>query len=155
MRLRDAAALPPLLDTPMSKTDVGGHLGSGVPPAEQFIKGLCHTSLLPLDRLSSQGRTTHPVTPDAPGRTIRPMGKATTPTRFKQNFCAKLKAAREFRGITQEDMAKRLDILPNTYSKYEKRSLMPHYLLVQASIILDVTPDYFYGFEALAKASSQ
>lgn len=153
--LVNSPTLLPLLGSPVTDTDIGSHLATGIPPAEKLVKGFSHNNLVALDRLSSQERTTRPVTGGKAIRTIRPMGKAATPTRFKQTFCAKLKAAREFRGLSQEEMAKRLHILPNTYSKYEKRSLMPHYLLVQASVILDVTPDYFYGFEPVAKVANQ
>lgn len=149
--LVDTPALLPLLGGPGRHANVGGHLAAGIPPAKQFIKGLRHMSVVPLDRMSSQGRTTRPVTPDDASRTMCPMGKATTPARFRREFCARLRSAREFRGFSQEEFAKKLHVLPNTYSKYERRSPMPHYLVPLACGFLDISPDYLYGLDEEAQ----
>lgn len=49
-------------------------------------------------------------------------------------------------------MAKALGLLPNTYSKYESRSLLPHHLMLRACEILKINLEYLYGVAAAANA---
>lgn len=72
------------------------------------------------------------------------MGKASTPTQFKRDFCKRLAAARVMAGLEQAEFAQQLGLLPNTYSKYERRSLLPHYLVARAARILNVDVDFLF-----------
>lgn len=141
----NSTALPPLLNGPGTFTNVVGHLGDGVPAIENFVQGgNRHVDVLPGDNLSRQERTTLPVTVSHRHRTMRPMSRATTPTTFKKEFCQRLKAARVMAGLDQPTFAKLLGILPNTYGKYERRSLLPHYLIPLACEILGISPNQLY-----------
>ena len=69
---------------------------------------------------------------------------------FIAAFQARLKRAREERGMTQRQMAISLDLPVSTYKKYETRpgSSFPSYLLPDLSIILDQPLGYWiYGHE--------
>ena len=142
---RNPLALPPLLNGPGALADVVGHFGNGLPTIENVfeVRNL-HNTLLPGDNLSRQERTALPVTKSGKARTIRPMSRATTPTTFKKEFCQRLRAARVMAGLDQPTFAKMLGLLPNTYGKYENRSLLPHYLVPVACEILGITPDRLY-----------
>jgi len=83
------------------------------------------------------------------------MGKASTPASFKRDFCRRLKIAREFNRLEQADMAKALGLLPNTYSKYESRSLLPHHLMLKACEILKIDLGYLYGVDAGPNAKAR
>jgi DNA-binding XRE family transcriptional regulator len=52
-----------------------------------------------------------------------------TEDEFTQNFLARIRAAREFKGFSQAQMATLLGIGLGTYNKYETRTVMPHFLL--------------------------
>jgi DNA-binding XRE family transcriptional regulator len=136
---RNAPSLLPLADRPMSLGNVDSHFGKRVPEPEHLVNGF-HGDVIAWDNLSRQGSTTRPVTASPAGGTIRPMGKASTPTAFKKEFCQRLKAARIMAGIGQAEFAKELGLLLNTYNKYETRSLLPHYLIPRACEILGVDP---------------
>lgn len=149
---RNASALSPLLDAPMSDAHVRRHFRDGLPAIEQFREGL-HAPLIPLDNQSSQDQTRGPVTEFARARTMCPMGKASTPLTFKKAFCQRLKAARVVAGLEQAQFAEMLGLLPNTYSKYEKRSLLPHYLVARACDILGVDANFLFTGAASGKKS--
>lgn len=140
---RDAASLLPLTDLPMTFANGLGHLGQGIPHLENIANGF-HAGVITWDNLSRQGKTTRPVTASRTQRTIRPMGKATTPTAFKKEFCQRLKAARIMAGLDQAEVAQELGLLLNTYNKYETRSLLPHYLIPRACEILGIEPDVLF-----------
>jgi DNA-binding XRE family transcriptional regulator len=148
----DTPALPPLADLPMTRPNIGREVGMGGPKTEQILKG--HRDVISLDTLSSKGPTSHPVTEAEQERTICPMSKATPRARFQKEFCHRLKTAREFRDLTQEEMAKKLGVLANTYSTYERRSPMPHYLVLQACEILGISTDHLYGLDKTAEKAA-
>ncbi len=74
------------------------------------------------------------------------MGKATTPTKFRNDFCRRVRAARVLAGLNQPEAAAMLGVKEDTYSKYERRTAMPHYLIPRACQLFRVTPDELYGF---------
>lgn len=57
---------------------------------------------------------------------------------FNNGYCARLKAARDQRGWTAEQMATALGIPPDRYRKYEFRSPMPVYLIERFCIIAGI-----------------
>lgn len=68
----------------------------------------------------------------------KPKRRDTTPRQYRISFIARVKAVREAMPpvdgkdkFTQEDMAMLLGIDQGKYKQYEKRSLMPHDLLVE------------------------
>jgi DNA-binding XRE family transcriptional regulator len=157
--LGNAVPLVPLADTGSIEAKVGCHFGDRGPKSENRVEGsetwrakLLHVGLIERDNLSRQSRTTRPVTRSVgPGKLLH-MGKATTPTKFKTEFCQRLKAARIMAGLEQADFAKALGLLPNTYNKYETRSLLPHYLIPLACELLEIDPKYlYYGEKVLRK----
>lgn len=73
------------------------------------------------------------------------MGKATTPAKFRRDFCRRVRAARVLAGMNQPEAAQALGVKEDTYSKYERRTAMPHYLIPKACHFFGVTPDELYG----------
>ncbi len=143
---RNPSTLLPLLGTPGADANFRSHLDGGFPAAEHLVERL-HGTVIRLDNMSSQGETACPVTVRLPDRTMCPMGKASTPAQFKKDFCKRLAAARLVKGLSQPEFALKLGLLPNTYSKYEKRSLLPHHLIPRAVDILEVTERFLFTGE--------
>lgn len=54
---------------------------------------------------------------------------------FNTAYCARVRAARDHRGWTAEQMATALGIPPDRYRKYEVRSPLPLYLVERFCII--------------------
>ncbi len=55
------------------------------------------------------------------------MGRGTTNSDFVEDFCRRVKAAREMAGFDDRDaFAKKMGIVPDTYSRYEQRTPLPH-----------------------------
>ena len=69
--------------------------------------------------------------------------KESTKTKFKAGYAMRLKMARQDAGYTQKEFAKLLDIPPDTYSKYERRSELPPSLLVAVCNITGHDPWFF------------
>lgn len=76
------------------------------------------------------------------------MGRGTSPLKFKLEFCRRVKAAREFRRMSQSEVAAELGVEVNTYSTYERRTLLPHHLIPKACATLGVPAEYFFGADA-------
>lgn len=65
----------------------------------------------------------------------RQLGKS----RFRDEFCHRLKDLREKAEETQVTMARKLEIDPRAYAKYETRTPLPPHLIVRVCAILSVT----------------
>lgn len=141
--LRDALALFPLQDSANGFATVGRHVGRPLPDFKNFSK-VTHCDYLSHDELSRQMMITRRVTECQAPRTISAMGRRVTPSKFKSEFCGRLKAARIVAGLTQAEMAQKLGELPNTYTTYEKRTLLPHDLIPLACEILGVDETYLF-----------
>lgn len=61
---------------------------------------------------------------------------------FNAALCARVKRLREERGVTAEQMAKLLHVPAERYRKYEKRSVMPHYLIENFALIVGRDIEY-------------
>lgn len=61
---------------------------------------------------------------------------------FENALCARVKALREEKGWTAEQMAIALGIPPDRYRKYENRSPMPQYLIPRFALVVDRTSEY-------------
>lgn len=84
------------------------------------------------------------------------MAKETPITTFKDQFTARVAHARHRAGYTQATMAEALGFgddpsAQGKYHKYEKRSLMPHYLIPQFCALCDVTVGWLYNGPAVAR----
>jgi transcriptional regulator with XRE-family HTH domain len=71
---------------------------------------------------------------------------------FKDQFTARVAFARHKAGYTQATMAEALGFGPaddskaqGKYHKYEKRSMMPHYIIPQFCALCDVTVGWLYN----------
>lgn len=153
--LGDAPTLAPFLGGPMSDAQFISHLRDGIPAFDNFKNGLDfgHDRHNVPDSQSGQGRTRRSVTEISPKRTMCPMGKATTPTSFKVIFCQRVKSARTMTGQSQVEVAAQLGISADTYSKYERRSLPPHYLIPRLCDVLEVEADFLFGSGRKKKAA--
>lgn len=122
----DPLSLAPLLDSPMIPVDGLSHVGERVPDFEN-IGDRVHARHNAPDELSESRRITYPVTKSARKRTICPMGRGTTNADFVEDFCRRIKAAREMAGYADRDeFAKRMGIEKDTYFRYETRTPLPH-----------------------------
>jgi transcriptional regulator with XRE-family HTH domain len=78
------------------------------------------------------------------------MGKSTTSPAFKRAFTANTRAAREFAGLTQAQMAQRLGIGgQDDYKGYENSRLLPHRLIPLFCEICGVTPNGLFTGQIL------
>lgn len=67
------------------------------------------------------------------------MAKDTAASRYRADFIARTKAAREAKdGLTQAKMAKVLGMEQGTYKQYETRSLLPHMHIETFCLMTDV-----------------
>lgn len=91
-----------------------------------------------------------PVTGKPTPRTIRPMGRGVTPTRFKTEFAERLKAARIAAGYsTQQEFAAALGVPIERYKKWESgRTPMPHQYIPAACELTGQDANYFFKVTA-------
>ena len=68
---------------------------------------------------------------DVAGRSVLQsgMGKTQVDPHFKAAFTAAIAAAREAKGLTQDQMGRLLGLKQDSYKQYEGRTLMPHELI--------------------------
>jgi DNA-binding transcriptional regulator YiaG len=57
---------------------------------------------------------------------------------FLQAFCGRVRAAREACGMTQAEMARRLEVSRSAYQRYETRTPLPHHLIDEFAEITGV-----------------
>jgi hypothetical protein len=147
----DSSALPPLLDRLMLLPNISSEIVDGRPPGEHVFqaKGL-HVPDSAGDNYSRQADSMIPVTKSSSIRTISPMGRGTTPTRFKNEFAERLKAARIAAGYqTQQEFALALGVPLERYKKWETgRTPMPHQYIPDACELLDKDANYFFKVAA-------
>jgi transcriptional regulator with XRE-family HTH domain len=78
-----------------------------------------------------------------------------TAASFLEGFCARVRAARQARGLTQAEMAGALGIGAEVYRSYEKRTPLPHFLIERFSRITGVEIEYlFTGMQQRRAAKS-
>jgi hypothetical protein len=141
----NSATLLPFADSPMTLANISSHIRDGFPASENVGKGL-HVPNSAGDELSRQVDSMIPVTKTRPNRTISPMGRGTTPTRFKNEFADRLRAARIAAGYqTQMEFAQALGVPIERYKKWETgRTPMPHQYIPEACELLDKDANYFF-----------
>jgi hypothetical protein len=148
-RRRDASALAPLGDGPVTLTDVVRHGGDRSPNLEKLSQGSHTRNLIAVDGLSSQARTIGPVTAERPAGTIRPMGRGSSPSQFRGVVAKRLEAARVGAGYDrQEDFAKVLGCGLDAYRKYEQgRTLLPAHYLPRLREITGKDANYLFAIK--------
>ncbi len=70
------------------------------------------------------------------------MPTVTSPTEFEALYLARVKALRELKGWTAEQMATALGIPADRYRKYENRTPLPHSLMERFAIITGVSLEF-------------
>lgn len=63
---------------------------------------------------------------------------------FLEAFCARVRAARKARGLTQAEMANALRIGAEAYRAYEKRTPLPHFLVEQFARVTGIEIEYLF-----------
>lgn len=102
--------------------------------------------------MSRQGPSIIPVTVLEARRTIVPMGRGTTPARFKNEFAVRLKAARIVAGYkTQKALAAEIGIDWERYKKWESgRTPIPHQYVRTVCDLLNIDANYLFDIESRA-----
>jgi len=78
---------------------------------------------------------------------------ALTERAFNVEYCKRVRALREARGYSQEQMADTLGIPPDRYRKYEGRSPLPVYLVPRFALIVGRDVEYVVTGRAARRAS--
>lgn len=152
---RDSFSLLPLADSPMTLTDGIGHFGKGVPDLEHIANSL-HIPDNVSDNSSGQGLSIIPMTAPRQGRTIRPMGRGTTPARFRNEMAEKLKSARIVaRYETQLQAAQALGVGLDRYRKWESgRTPVPAQYIPAVCDLFGIDANYLFSVQPKAARKS-
>ena len=75
-----------------------------------------------------------------------------TASAYKAGFLGRVKAARETRFRTQEDLCEVLGMPQPKYSKYETRSLMPHQLIQRFCMACGVSMEWLIAAKGAGPA---
>lgn len=147
--LRNALALPPLLDGVLSTADIGGHLRERVPAVKNVVKGAHALEYAP-DGLSDQEPPMIPMTQTPPNRTICPMGRSTTPVKFRAEMAKRLMSARVVAGFTtKKEAADALQIGLDRYEKWESgRTPVPAQYVGPICELFNIDANYLFGVQA-------
>lgn len=148
---RNAFSLLPLRDGPMTLANISRHFGYAVPALEKVGK-VFHVPTIPPDELSGQVRSTIPLTPARQGRTMRPMGRGTTPARFRDDLAHRLESARVVAGFqTQQQAAQALGIGVDRYRKWESgRTPVPAQFVPMVCDLFRIDANYLFGVHAVS-----
>lgn len=149
--LGDSPPLLPLADRPMTFTNVIGHLGDGVPDLKDIRQSI-HNLDSVSDNSSGQVRAINPMTGRKSARTIRPMGRGTTPARFRAELAEKLRAARIVAKYeTQLQAAQALGVGLDRYRKWESgRTPIPAQYVPAVCELFNIDANYLFSVEAKA-----
>lgn len=152
--LRYPAALFPLLDHRSGPIDIDGHRGKRVPGVKEVVKR-SHVAEYASDELSVQGPRMIPMTSRLPVRTISPMGRASTPARFRSEMAKRLVSARVMaRFETKREAAEALGITLDRYEKWESgRTPVPAQYVGPVCALFHIDANYLFGIEATPAAS--
>jgi hypothetical protein len=147
----NALALPPLLDRVPRSANIGGHRGKRRPALEHIING-AHAAEYAPDGLSDQGPTMIPMTKIVPDRTISPMGRSTTPVKFRAEMAKRLMSARVVAGYTtKKEAADALQIGLDRYEKWESgRTPVPAQYVGPICELFHIDANYLFGVQTSA-----
>lgn len=142
---RNGPTVLPLLHGVRELVDLPGKTGERIPEGKQVLNCLHRGTLMPRDNSSRQVGSTCPVPKPEQVGTMSPMGRGTSPARFKKEFCARLRVARIAARYEPEQVADLLGVAVDTWRRYEVRTLLPHHLLPRVCELFGVTVDFFYA----------
>lgn len=119
-RRRDASALAPLGDGPMTLANVRSHLSDRVPAGEQLFEGF-HAPDTTGYKLSRKARAVFPVRRHGVGTDNLRMGRARSPAQFNKEIASRTRAARIAAGFgnAKEFAEKWLGVEYERYKKWE------------------------------------
>jgi DNA-binding XRE family transcriptional regulator len=134
----------------MTFANGSSHIREGRPARKEIIEGL-HGSNDAGDGLSRQVKPMIPVTKGRRTRTISPMGRGTTPAKFKNELADRLRSARIVAGYeTQKEFAAALSIQEERYKKWESgRTPIPHTYVPLVCELLNIDANYLFGVRQL------
>lgn len=145
---RDALALPPLLHSVLAPANSCRHLRKRAPTVENVVKRSHAVQYAP-DELSGQGPTMNPMTESVRNRTISPMGRSTTPVKFRAEMAKRLVAARVMAGYsTKKEAADALQIGLDRYEKWESgRTPVPAQYVGPICELFHIDANYLFGVQ--------
>lgn len=148
---RDALALSPLLNRRSSTPNIGSHRRERFPLLKHIVNR-AHALQHAPDELSGQEPPMIPMTAAAPGPTISPMGRATTPVRFRAEMAKRLTSARVVAGFaTKKQAADALQIGLDRYEKWESgRTPVPAQYVGPICELFGVDANYLFGVSLAA-----
>lgn len=151
---RDAFPLTPLLDGVLFPANVSGHRRQGRPTVKHVFQ-VSHAPQYASDELSGQGQTMIPMTETRPHRTISPMGRGTTPVKFRAEMAKRLMSARIVAGYrTKKEAADALQIGLDRYEKWESgRTPVPAQYVGPICELFHIDANYLFGIQAASPAS--
>jgi hypothetical protein len=144
----NALALPPLLNRVTSAANIGSHRRERGPALEHVVDR-SHAPQHAPDELSGQEPPMIPMTKIAPNRTISPMGRATTPVKFRAEMAKRLSAARVVAGYTtKKEAAIALQIGLDRYEKWESgRTPVPAQYVGPICELFHIDANYLFGVQ--------
>jgi hypothetical protein len=151
---RDALALPPLLDRIPGPTDIGSHRGECFPTGKDIFEG-AHALEYASDGLSVQEPTMIPMTVSTHVPTISPMGRGTTPVKFRAEMAKRLTSARIVAGFTtKKQAADALGVGLDRYEKWETgRTPIPAQYVGPVCDLYAIDANYLFGIPSKAAAA--
>lgn len=148
---RDALALPPLLNGISGAANVGSHRRERWPTLEHIVNR-SHAPQHAPDELSGQEPPMIPMTKTAPMPTISPMGRSTTPVKFRAEMAKRLMSARVVAGYTtKKEAAVALQIGLDRYEKWESgRTPVPAQYVGAICELFHIDANYLFGVQTSA-----
>lgn len=145
---RDAFALVPFLYRVLAPADIGRHFGEGVPAVKDVVKR-AHVIQYAPDGLSDQAPPIIPMTASTPARTICPMGRSTTPVKFRAEMAKRLMSARIVAKYeTKKQAADALGIGLDRYEKWESgRTPIPAQYVGPICALYGIDANYLYNID--------
>lgn len=146
---RDTATLLPFLNHRSVLANSRGHLRERAPGVKDIVNS-AHARECAPDNSSGQGPPMIPMTSLAVVRTIRPMGRASTPVRLRAEMAKRLRSARIVAlYATQKQAADALQIGLDRYEKWESgRTPIPAQYIGPICKLYGVDANYLYDIEA-------
>lgn len=143
---RDAVAFSPLLHRGSGALNIDGHRRERLPLLKHVIDRT-HARQNAPDDLSGQEPPMIPMTALAPTRTISPMGRATTPVKFRAEMAKRLMSARIVAGFeTKKQAADALHIGLDRYEKWESgRTPVPAQYVGAICELFKIDANYLFG----------
>jgi hypothetical protein len=143
---RDSLALLPLLNGSPGPAHISRHGRQRVPLLEDVINRT-HARQHAPDELSGQGPPMIPMTVSTAPRTISPMGRSTTPVRFRAEMAKRLMSARIVAGFeTKKQAADALQIGLDRYEKWESgRTPVPAQYVGPICELFRIDANYLFG----------